>query len=105
MGKAEPVEGGCRVKGRWHFGSGIHHADWVLAGAVVPGLHPFEGSRVMVLPRDQVVNHDNWQVAGLNASGSCDYSIENVFVPEQMTDGWTCHPSITERHQERAVSL
>ena len=85
LGKAEPVEGGYRVKGRWHFGSGIHHADWVLAGAVVPGLHPFEGSRVMVLPRDQVVNHDNWQVAGLNASGSCDYSIENVFVPQEMT--------------------
>ena len=40
---------------------------------------------MVVLPRDQVVNHDNWQVAGLNASGSCDYSIENVLVPEEMT--------------------
>ena len=29
--------------------------------------------------------HDNWQVAGLKASGSCDYSIENVFVPDEMT--------------------
>ncbi len=85
LGKAEPVEGGYRVKGRWTFGSGIHHVDWVLAGAVVPGLDPFQGSRVIVLPRDQVLAHDNWQVAGLNASGSCDYSIDNVFVPDEMT--------------------
>ena len=85
MGKAEPVEGGYRVKGRWTFGSGIHHVDWVLSGAVVRGLDPFQGSRVIVLPRDQVLVHDNWQVAGLNASGSCDYSIDNVFVPDEMT--------------------
>jgi alkylation response protein AidB-like acyl-CoA dehydrogenase len=84
-GQAEPVDGGYRVKGRWAFGSGIHHADWVLAGAFVPGRSPVEGARVIVLPRDQVVIHDNWQVAGLKASGSCDYSIENVFVPEEMT--------------------
>jgi alkylation response protein AidB-like acyl-CoA dehydrogenase len=31
------------------------------------------------------VIHDNWQVAGLKASGSCDYSIDDGFVPEAMT--------------------
>jgi len=35
-GKAEPVGGGYRVTGRWSFGSGIHHADWVIAGAFLP---------------------------------------------------------------------
>ena len=40
---------------------------------------------MVLLPRGQVVIHDNWQVAGLKASGSCDYSIENVFVPDEMT--------------------
>lgn len=84
-GQAEPLNGGYRVKGRWAFGSGVHHADWVLAGAFVLGQPPVEGARVVVLPRDQVVIHDNWQAAGLKASGSCDYSIENVFVPEEMT--------------------
>src|SRR5215471_13286138 len=36
-GQAEPVAGGYRVKGRWPYASGIHHADWVLAGAFVAG--------------------------------------------------------------------
>ena len=84
-GQAEPVGGGYRVNGRWGFGSGIHHADWVLAGTFVTGQASPDGVRVVVLPRDQVVIHDNWQVAGLKGTGSCDYSIENVFVPENMT--------------------
>ena len=88
-GRAEPVNSGYRVGGRWSFGSGIHHADWVLASPVVPG-EPFPAAvRVVVLPRNQVVIHDNWQVAGLKASGSCDYSIDDVFVPEEMTFRFT----------------
>jgi indole-3-acetate monooxygenase len=84
-GQAEPVEGGYRVKGRWPYASGIHHADWVLAGAFVTNKPGPEGARLVVLPKDQVVIHDNWQVAGLKGTGSCDFSIESVFVPEGMT--------------------
>ena len=68
-GQAEPVAGGYRVKGRWPFASGIHHADWVLAGAFVPGQPESGGPRLVVLPRDQVVIHENWQVAGLRGTG------------------------------------
>ena len=84
-GKAEPVDGGYRVTGRWAFGSGIHHADWVIAGALLSGQPLPAGIRMVLLPQGQVVIHDNWQVAGLKGSGSCDYSIENVFVPDEMT--------------------
>jgi indole-3-acetate monooxygenase len=84
-GKAEPVTGGYRVKSRSSFGSGIHHADWVFAGALVTGQAPPAGIRIVVLPRNQVVIHDNWQVAGLKGSGSCDYSIQDVFVPDEMS--------------------
>jgi len=84
-GQAEPVVGGYRVKGRWPFASGIHHADWVAGGAFVPGQPQPAGAQLVVLPRDQVVIHDNWQVAGLRGTGSCDFSVENVFVPEEMT--------------------
>jgi indole-3-acetate monooxygenase len=84
-GQAEPVDGGYRVNGRWAFGSGIHHAEWVIAAPFVSGEPGIEGVRVVVLPREQVLIHRNWQAAGLKASSSCDYSIENVFVPDAMT--------------------
>jgi alkylation response protein AidB-like acyl-CoA dehydrogenase len=84
-GTAEPAPGGYRVKGRWPYGSGIHHADWVGAGALVPDQPGPAGARLVLLPRDQVVIHDNWQVAGLRGSGSSDYSIEDQFVPEEMS--------------------
>ena len=84
-GQAEPVAGGYQVKGRWPYASGIHHADWILAGAFVSDKPGPAGSRLVVLPKDQVVIQDNWQVAGLKGTGSCDFSIENVFVPEEMT--------------------
>jgi indole-3-acetate monooxygenase len=84
-GRAEPVDSGYRVNSRWAFGSGILHADWVLAGALVCGKDAVEEVRVIMLPREQVVVHDNWQVAGFKATGSCDYSIEDVFVPHEMT--------------------
>lgn len=82
---AEPVVGGYLVNGRWSFGSGIHFADWVVVGALVPGQSPPDGLRVAVLPREQVTVHDNWQVAGLRGTGSCDFSIDNEFVPDNMT--------------------
>jgi alkylation response protein AidB-like acyl-CoA dehydrogenase len=81
-GTGEPVPGGYRVKGRWPYGSGIFHAEWVGAGALVPGQPGPVGARLVLLP---VVIHDNWQVAGLRGSGSSDYSIEDQFVREEMT--------------------
>ncbi|MBV8361380.1 MAG: hypothetical protein JO189_26100, partial [Deltaproteobacteria bacterium] len=51
----------------------------------VSGQTGFEGVRVIVVPRHQVTIHDNWQAAGLKASSSCDYSLEDVFVPDEMT--------------------
>ncbi len=84
-GQAEPVPGGYRVSGRWPFASGIHHARWVMAGSFVSGQTESSEPRLVLLPREQVVIHENWQVAGLKGTGSCDFSIENVFVPEEMT--------------------
>ena len=34
-GRAEVAKGGYRVTGRWAYGSGILHSDWVLGGCVV----------------------------------------------------------------------
>lgn len=84
-GVAEPVAGGYRVSGRWPFASGIHHAKWIVAGCAVPDQPPPAGPRLVVLPREQVVIQDNWRVAGLKGTGSCDFSIDNIVVAEEMT--------------------
>ena len=81
-GMATPVDGGYRLTGRWQFGSGIRHADWVSAGArVVDGFHGYPRQLRVAMPRHKVKVHDNWQVMGLRGTGSCDFSVDDLFVP------------------------
>lgn len=85
-GEALMVEGGYKVSGRWSFASGIRHSEWVAGGAVVqnPGDSVPQQIR-LVVPIDQVHIHDNWQVVGLKGTGSCDYSLSDVFVQDKFT--------------------
>ncbi|OGA12027.1 MAG: hypothetical protein A3D95_05965 [Betaproteobacteria bacterium RIFCSPHIGHO2_12_FULL_69_13] len=85
-GRAQAVEGGYRLTGRWPFASGVRHAEWLAATAFVdrePG--SAEERRVFVLPVSAVKLHDNWQSAGLEGTGSCDFSCEGLFVAESFT--------------------
>ena len=88
VGRAEIVPGGYRLTGRWQFGSGITHSDWVVSGAFLfQNGEPFpnEGdhdSRLFLVPRADVEVVDTWHTTGLSGSGSCDYAITDVFVPE-----------------------
>ncbi|MGW2400062.1 acyl-CoA dehydrogenase family protein [Kitasatospora sp. NPDC001664] len=90
-GRAERVPGGYRLSGRWQFGSGITHADWVISGAFVfedGAPYPAEGAQdsiLLMVPAAQVEVIDTWHTTGLAGSGSCDYAIEEVFVPEGRT--------------------
>ena len=81
QGKAVPVDGGFQVSGRWQFGSGIRHSEWVVSGTRVVDSDAPSGYRMFVVPRPQVEIHDNWHVSGLKGTGSCDYSLNDVFVP------------------------
>ncbi|WP_327233679.1 acyl-CoA dehydrogenase family protein [Streptomyces sp. NBC_01317] len=90
LGRAERVPGGYRVTGRWQFGSGITHADWVVAGCFVhrdgePEAAPDGGPqhwRIMLAPREHFEVIDTWHTTGLAGSGSRDYQADNLFVPE-----------------------
>lgn len=88
--RADKVAGGWHIaKGRWPFGSGIHSA-----GNIVCGIQLFENGapildaegqpefRVAYLPVEKVELLDTWQVMGLHGSGSTDYQIEDVIIPE-----------------------
>ncbi|MFZ1490351.1 MAG: hypothetical protein WAS51_10440 [Ilumatobacteraceae bacterium] len=80
-GRATEVSGGFELSGRWAWGTGIYHADWVIAGAIVQRSTGLE-ALFFALPREQVqLDTDSWQVDGMCATGSYDIVIEDVFVP------------------------
>lgn len=80
-GQATPVAGGYRVDGRWQWGTGIVHADWVLAGAMVQQAEGPPSPMFFAVPRDEVETIDTWHVAGMCGTGSWDFAIDDVFVP------------------------
>ena len=85
-GEATPVDGGYRVSGRWAFGSGIRHSEWVSQGARIVGDNSDAPRQIrIVVPTVQVEIHDSWDVVGLRGTGSCDYSMTDVFVPQRFT--------------------
>lgn len=91
IGRAERVRGGYRVSGRWQFGSGITHCDWLVAGCFVYQDGEFEPNpnggprhwRIMVAHPSQFEILDTWHTTGLAGSGSRDYQVSDLFVPEE----------------------
>lgn len=82
-GKAERVDGGYRLWGRWSFSSGCDHCAAVNLGAIIRTTDAtIPEFRSFVLYRDQYRIEDNWNVAGLQATGSKDIVVEETFVPE-----------------------
>ena len=97
VGKVTPVEGGFQLSGRWSFSSGCEHCKWVFVGAVVPTEEaPFDmvNYRTFLVPIEDYEIVDNWEVVGLQGTGSHDVVVDDVFVPEhrthKVTDGFHC---------------
>ncbi|MBI4932716.1 MAG: acyl-CoA dehydrogenase family protein [Actinobacteria bacterium] len=78
-GVATKVDGGYRVTGRWLWGSGTQHCDWITGGAAGDG---YNGS--MWFTPDQVEFHDTWHTSGLRGTGSLEYSVDDVYVPDDL---------------------
>lgn len=93
IGRAEPVDGGFVVSGRWPFGSGASHGTWFAPlCAVVRDGTPTDEVIFVYAPRTDVVLHDNWQVSGLCATGSVDFELRRAFVPERFTHAFQPTP-------------
>ena len=84
-GRAVAERGGYRVTGRWSWGSGIRHAEWVLVQTLVERDSPMPEVRAVVFPVAQAQVIDNWHVLGMKGTGSCDYAVADLFVPEAFT--------------------
>ena len=91
-GQGSVVDGGYRLSGSWSFGSGVGHAQYVAAGFlpmdngemrwITDGVPDMQ---VAVVPRQEISFNDGWHVQGLKGTGSYDYSVDDVFVPERRT--------------------
>jgi indole-3-acetate monooxygenase len=93
-GKAVRVEGGYRVSGRWPFASGSPFATWLGGMSVVCGE---DGSPVLranglpqpllaIWPADQARVIDTWDGLGLRGTGSGDFEISGLFVPDDQVN-------------------
>ena len=82
LGRATPVEGGYRLSGRWNFASGITHANWVMAGCFIEDGGTAPTLRIMLMPIDDVRVEYTWSVVGMRGTGSHDFIVDDVFVPE-----------------------
>jgi alkylation response protein AidB-like acyl-CoA dehydrogenase len=76
---------GFRVKGRWKYASGCTGASLIGAGISVQGEDRSGLPRVAVMPAHQVAIQPNWDVIGLQGTGSHDVVVDDVLVPEAWT--------------------
>lgn len=92
-GRAVPVEGGYRVTGRWPFGTGCQESAWMLGSFQI-----FDGDQIRrspdgtsvywrgVFARSEAhIVEGSWDVSGLRATGSFDWTVDDVFLPERRT--------------------
>ncbi|MCB1682972.1 MAG: acyl-CoA dehydrogenase family protein [Pseudomonadales bacterium] len=94
-GRAEIVDGGFLVNGRWQWGSGSENADWILGGCQIlrngEPLTTRSGAprtHMVLLPASEVKFLDTWHVSGLCGTGSTDYYVEDLFVPTAHVAGY-----------------
>jgi alkylation response protein AidB-like acyl-CoA dehydrogenase len=77
-GRGRAVDGGYVIDaGRWSWGSGTQHCQWVNCGVLVDG----GAFHLMYVPQDEVVFHDTWYASGLRGTGSLDFEVRDAFVP------------------------
>lgn len=85
-GKAERIEGGYRLSGRWPFSSGVDCCSWnMLAGMVRAADGGPPEHRLFLVPDCDYKVLDTWHAAGLAGTASHDVVAEGAFVPEHMS--------------------
>ena len=87
--KAERAPGGFLVSGQWRFASGCKGADWfgVGIGGVPAGADDKNAGKpfTAVFPASEVEIVDNWNVVGMQGTGSHDLRLKDKYVDEQWT--------------------
>jgi alkylation response protein AidB-like acyl-CoA dehydrogenase len=98
--RAQIVDGGYRVTGKWRFASGSANATWMGAHSHIherdgtPRLDA-AGRPVMRTPMfrpQQATVHDTWHTIGLRGTSTNDYELKDLFVPEAYSS-WRDNPA------------
>ena len=96
-GFARPVDGGYMIRGKWAYGSAIQHAEWIHSGCFLTDpsgkdmvIKPNGQPKIIIThhPRSTIKLLGNWDVLGLRATGSFDYTLakgDELFVPIERT--------------------
>jgi alkylation response protein AidB-like acyl-CoA dehydrogenase len=89
QGRARRVEGGYRIEGHWDFASGVNHARWLQCPCNLwDGDKPMRTQsgaskmRSFLIPAAKATILDTWRVVGLRGTGSHDFTVADVFVPD-----------------------
>lgn len=86
------MPGGYRVTATWAFASGSQHATWLGCHVPVieadgrPRLNAAAGApvvRTMLFPKTTTEFTDMWHTIGLRGTASNQYSVKDLFVPEE----------------------
>ncbi|MFT4582533.1 MAG: 3-hydroxy-9,10-secoandrosta-1,3,5(10)-triene-9,17-dione monooxygenase [Gammaproteobacteria bacterium] len=80
--QAVKVNGGYEVTGQQSWSSGATHATYVFFTAIYAASDAEPELLLFCIPRENVELIDNWYIAGMRGTGSCDVKVDNVFVPE-----------------------
>ncbi len=101
-GKAIVVAGGYRVSGRHGFSTGSRHASWVASQAqiiengVVRQRDGKPEIRFFFVPKAEAQVFDTWHTRGMRGTGTHQFELKDVFVPEARTVLTPQPPRITE---------
>jgi alkylation response protein AidB-like acyl-CoA dehydrogenase len=81
-GKAVRTNGGFIVNGTWKWGTGVMHADWILASALLIDEAGPPQSLWTLFPASDATVLDTWRMDGMAGTGSNDIFVADLFVPE-----------------------
>ncbi|MAI42710.1 MAG: hypothetical protein ACJ0Q6_04995 [Candidatus Azotimanducaceae bacterium] len=79
------VEDNFILSGSWWFSSGINHATWLLGVATLKKNKESESAIWHLFKKSEAQILKNWDVAGLRGTGSYQFDVKELHVPESMT--------------------
>lgn len=113
QGEARPAAVGYQVSGKWNFGSGVRHCNWIIGSCRLidadgqPELtsQGFPITAGCAIPQADFQIEDNWDTIGLEGTGSCNFWLEHpvTVTPDFMTNAvkalrgspWHSGPGVT----------